>query len=334
MLLYVVSSLLHGQANVTVGLIACLPLSPLLALVLVNLTFIISFKQKELITHHVDFASTNVAGFQIGTSVNYVSDAARRMEGMTLLEDQLFVTRYSLSNVLVLNTMTLQFMRALTVAGMSAGPSSPGLVVDAINNLLYIGDNANSQVHRVNLSVTNNSGVLTWGLPGHPNGVSLTRAGNILVVVVVTSNQNKIIEYTPSGSPTGRSITDSSGLFHAVEVESGIWAVSRRGPVHGIAMISTNGTVIKSFGSTAGSGLSQMDTPAGIAIDANGYFIVADMNNNRLLVVDPTLTRARQLIIPDTALQCPRNVDIDQSRGRLYVGENCGQCRVLGFGVN
>jgi len=77
-----------------------------------------------------------------------------------------------------------------------------------------------------------------------------------------------------------------------------------------------------------------MNGPNGIAIDANGYIIVADRNNNRVLVVDPTLTRARQLIVPGTVPQNPIVVALDQSRGRLYVGENAGQNRVLGFSVN
>jgi len=281
---------------------------------------------------HVDFASTNVAGFQSVTSVNYVS-GAQYVQGMALLEDQLFVTRSGISQVSVLNTMTLQLMRAFTVPGLGTVPSGAGMAVDANNNLLYIGDWSNSQVHRVglNLFVKSNSGVLTWNLPGPPSGVSLTRAGNILVPI---QNQNKIIEYTPSGSVV-RNITASNSLFHAVEVDNGIWAVSLRGPVHGIAMISTNGKVIKSFGSTAGSGLSQMNNPNGIAIDANGYFIVADQYNNRVLVVDPTLTRARQLIVPDTAqLSLPLVVALDQSLGRLYVGEGGGQNRVLVFGVS
>jgi len=51
----------------------------------------------------MDFVSTNVAGFQSGTSVNYVMDG-RGVQGMALLEDQLFVTRLGLNQVLVHNT--------------------------------------------------------------------------------------------------------------------------------------------------------------------------------------------------------------------------------------
>jgi len=178
----------------------------------------------------MDFVSTNLAGFPSVTRVSYVGGTGG-VRGMALLEDQLFVTRYSTYQVSVHNTMTLQQMRAFTVPGLSNNASGAGMVADAINNLLYIADWSNSQVQRVNLSMTSNSSVLTWNLY-HPYGVSLTRAGNILVQI----GQNMIIEYNPSGSPTGRSITDSNCLNHAVEVENGIWAVSRCGPGHGIAM--------------------------------------------------------------------------------------------------
>jgi len=281
--------------------------------------------------HNYGFDSTNVAGFQSDTSVNYV-DGTGGVVGMALYADQLFVTRLDLSQVSVLNTTSLQLMHAFTVPHLSTKPSTAGLVADAIDKLLYIGDYSKDQVHIVNLSMTSNNSVLTWDVPHAPYGVSLTRAGNILVQL----GHDIITEYTPNGTVV-RSITDSTGVNYAVELEDGIWAVSRCGPeVHGIAMISTNGTVIKSFGSTAGSGLSQMDYPKGIAIDANGYIIVADNGNNRVLVVDPTLTRASQLIVPAGIYQLsrPSVVAIDQSRGRLYVGEDGGQNRVLVFGVN
>jgi len=93
----------------------------------------------------LDFVSTNVAGFQSGTNVKYVSGTGG-VVSMALLGDQLFVARYPLTQVSVHNTMTLQLMRAFSVPGLSTGPG--GMVADAINNLLYIGDISNKQMQR------------------------------------------------------------------------------------------------------------------------------------------------------------------------------------------
>ena len=65
-----------------------------------------------------------------------------------------------------------------------------------------------------------------------------------------------------------------------------------------------------------------------------GYIYVTDRGSNRILTVDPSLKEARQLQLQvNTTLMLPLALSIDRSRGRLYVGEDTGQCRVLVFYV-
>jgi len=104
--------------------------------------------------------------------------------------------------------------------------------------------------------------------------------------------------------------------------------------VNGIAMVSTNGTMLKTFGSTAGSGLTQLNDPRAIAIDPNGNILAADYSNNRILVLDPTLTIARQLLLPVITPQQPNFITLDREHGRMYVGEDGGQKRLLAFDIN
>ena len=67
-------------------------------------------------------------------------------------------------------------------------------------------------------------------------------------------------------------------------------------------------------------------------IDSNGYILATDRENNRILVIDPTLTAARELKLPvNLDLRMPKAVDFDQSRDRLYIGEDDGQTRLLVF---
>jgi len=111
---------------------------------------------------------------------------------------------------------------------------------------------------------------------------AVTGSGNVLVVSVSST----ICEYTPSGSLV-RQITDSNNIWHAVEVTSGVWAYSRNGPVHGIAVVSANGTMLRSFdGSETGSGTTPMNDPRGLAIDSKVYVYVTDHGNDRILLVD------------------------------------------------
>jgi len=91
--------------------------------------------------------------------------------------------------------------------------------------------------------------------------------------------------------------------------------------------------VIKCFGLTAGSGLTlAMWTPRGMVIDTRGYMLIADSDNNRILLVNSTLTSARQLQLPVyPTFSCPQTISYDQSIGRLYVGERVNPYRVLVF---
>jgi len=75
-----------------------------------------------------------------------------------------------------------------------------------------------------------------------------------------------------------------------------------------------------------------MNTPVGMVIDTRGYMLVADRDNNRILLVDPTLTSARQLQLPvNPALSGPQSVSYDQSIGRQYIGEGGYPYRVPVF---
>jgi len=142
---------------------------------------------------------------------------------------------------------------------------------------------------------------------------------------------NSIKEYTSNGSLV-RVITNSNNLWHAVEVNKDIWAFTVKGPMNGICTTLTNGTLIKCFGSAAGSAITQMNDPRHLAVDSRGYFLVADRINNRVITVDPSLTEARQLSLPlAPALTVPIALSFEESRGRLYIGEDGGSQRVLVF---
>jgi len=247
-----------------------------------------------------------------------------------LLNQQLFVTRANDAKVYVYNTTSFQLIRNIMFTGLSS--CLYGLATSAINNYLYISDGPSNCVHRVDLSVTSPVSVVTWSVPVQPwqlLGVSMTSAGNILMVLWTTPN--KISEYTSNGSLV-RVITNSNALWHAIEVNKDIWAFTVKGPKHGICTTLTNGTLIKCYGSAAGSAITQMNDPRCLAVASGGYILVGDLGNNRILVVDPSLSEARQLPLPlNTGLNSPLALTFDQSRGRLYVGEDSGQYRLLVF---
>ena len=94
---------------------------------------------------------------------------------------------------------------------------------------------------------------------------------------------------------------------------------------HYVSLVDVKGTVIRSYGGQQDSQLSQMNAPAGLAMDKHGNILVADMSNNRLLVLDRSLTSAHEMSVSvDGGLIGPFSLWYDKSRGRLYIGEGNG----------
>jgi len=79
---------------------------------------------------------------------------------------------------------------------------------------------------------------------------------------------------------------------------------------------------VRSYGGLEGSALTQMKNPRGLAVDGEGHVLVADSDNNRLLVMDQSLSSAREMYVNVAGgLKGPRCLWYDQSRKRLYIGE-------------
>jgi len=72
--------------------------------------------------------------------------------------------------------------------------------------------------------------------------------------------------------------------------------------------------------------------PASLAVTKNDDILVADMWNNRILSINSSLGSIQELALSvDGRIHKPCGLCLDESRGRLYVGECGGQYRVLVF---
>jgi len=89
--------------------------------------------------------------------------------------------------------------------------------------------------------------------------------------------------------------------------------------------------VVRSYGGQKGSELTQMNAPRDLAVDREGRVLVADRYNNRLLVIDESLSSAHEMSVSvDGGLKVPYSLWYDQSRRRLYIGEwNGGRVIVI-----
>jgi len=245
--------------------------------------------------------------------------------GVTSLGNDVFVVRCDCSEQIeVYNAVSFTLQRYLAIPQL--GVLSFSLAVCPINKCLYASDDENSSVHRVELS--GNNAVKKWFVAREPAGLTVNKAQNL---IVVSNGECKLQEFTTHGTllQNIQLPSDIGCPWYAIDLPSGQFVVSCRGSWHGVCLVDTKGAVIRSYGGQKGSQLTEMNDPGGLAVDRHGNILVADLENNRLLVFDRSLTSAHEMSVSvDGGLEGPHSLWYDKSRGRLYIGEWYG-CRVI-----
>jgi hypothetical protein len=212
----------------------------------------------------------------------------------------------------------------ISVPGLSQ--SYGGLASCAVNNCLYVSSYHQSTVYRVELSSTN--GVRNWKV-NMPWGLDVTKVNNVLVCCY---SDFKLQEYTTHGSLMREVNLKSSGISNplfAIALNNNQFVVSSN---HQVNVVGADGRIVSTVGSTsAGSAVGQLYNPRGLVRCANGNILIAEYSNNRITVVNSSLSDARILDLPaDVTLQGAWALFLDESRERLYVGEWGGR-RALTF---
>ena len=250
------------------------------------------------------------------STVTHVIPGSEVVTGVTSLGDDVFVVRNRSQEIEVYDAVTFTLQRRLSVPGLGY---SNGLAACASNRCLYASDSINDLVRRVELSGRN--AVKKWSVGRQPTGLTVNSAKNVLVVI---SSEDKLQEFTTHGALL-QTIQLRSGIEYpwpVVELSNGQFMISHIGMHHRVCLVDINGAVVQSYGGTPGSDLTKMNYPGGLAVDKNENILVADEHNNRLLVLDRSLTSAHEMSVAvNGGLKRPDNLWYDKSRGRLYIGE-------------
>jgi len=219
--------------------------------------------------------------------------------------------------------------RQITVRGL--GDFRSGLAACAKNDCLYLSDWDNSSIHRVQLSVRSSDAMKKWSVSGRSWGLSVNSSQN---VVVACCGANSLQEYTTHGTLVREISLLQAGIGpaqHAVELSGGDYvAVSYKGV---ISVVGVNGQVQCRYAQSPGNSGSRR-----LIVTKNDKILVTDEPNNRILSLNSSLSSVQELALSvsvDGGIQGPVGLCLDESRGRLYVGESDGDNRVLVFdGVN
>jgi len=250
------------------------------------------------------------------------------VSAVTSLGDDVFVARYNVSQQIeVYDAVTLTLQRRLKVPGL--GVYISGLAACPNNNCFYASACDNDCVRRVELSGSN--AVKKWYVASHPAGLSVNSEHNL---IVVCRDANKLQEYTTHGYLV-RKIRLRAGVtqpWHAIQLSTGDYVVSQRTSPGVVSVVGADGQVVRSYGQSQTSDVGQMDSPTSLAVTKNDDILVADEGNDRILLINSSLGSIQELALSvDGGIYEPRGLCLDESRGRLYVSEWGGECRMLVF---
>ena len=211
---------------------------------------------------------------------------------------------------------TLAHRRKIRVEGMVGGQD-----IVAHANVLYVSELSAKLIHRIQLSDETSS---HWSVYSKWLRMSINKKGNI---VVSCDDPNKIIEYTPTGSRV-RAIQVNAidrtirGLKHAIQLDDDRFVICHSTSTHHrVCIIDSNGRMMKSYGGGPGSGIGQMNLPFYLAINRNGFILVADYYNNRIIQLNASLEFIREFIPESAGLKKPSRMHLNEDRRRLYIRE-------------
>ena len=205
-----------------------------------------------------------------------------------------------------------------------------GFDIVAHANVLYISEETAKLIRRIQLSDDTSSGKRGWYVNSERMRMSINKKGNVLVSCY---DRDKIIEYTTIGTSV-REITVNAiektikGLQHAIQLDYDLFLICHSSCHERVCIIDSRGRMVKSYGGGRGLGIGQMNAPTYLAIDRNGFILVVDHNNKRIIQLNASLEFIRVFIPESWGLNGADSVYFHERR--LYI-EECGSPSIAVF---
>jgi len=246
--------------------------------------------------------------------------------GVTSVDDELFVLLdrdydrvavYSINDYRLLRHFSLYGLKRFYLILQLYGVND--LTSCVRHRCLYASDYDNGRVHRYDLA---SSATSKWSVLGSPYRLSVTPSCNLLVTC---SEPSKLVELSADSGQCVREIALHSDIKyprHAVQLTTGQYVVCHSDPysLQRVCIVDDDGRVTRSYGGQQrGSGVGQLNEPCHLAVDEDSQLIcVADLNNNRVVVLSPTLELVSYI---SEGLSCPCRLYLHQETRRLYVAQ-------------
>ena len=258
--------------------------------------------------------------------------------GVTTLNDKIFVIYRKLPFIVVYMTQEpYTRLPNISICGLK-NPSD----IAASSSCIYVSDPYSEAIWRVKAT---DSKVDQWLSGVRAVSVSVTSEEKLVLLVGVdiqgSMEEHNVtwwcdIRVYSEGAVNEMIINLSRGItspFSVVVTSRKTFVISYGCPCHemnGVCEVDRNGQMLKAFGSSPGEGVGQLNMPCDVSLDDEEQIIVADSNNNRVLLLNKELSLLQVLVRwhPQSLSEDARwstRLHYDSHSGRLLVGLLNGQ---------
>jgi DNA-binding beta-propeller fold protein YncE len=230
---------------------------------------------------------------------------------ITALDRELFV-QYFEQLIEVFDMDTFASLRRLSVEGLKSVASMTSCKK---HQFIYIADNGNCIVHRID-RIRNQQ--TKWEVDFVPEGLSVTSEYN----VIVTSRWFSIMTVYTTHGDFVKKITlqhpDILYLCHAIQLSTEEYVVCHRGYSNMVIRVDDCGHIKKSYCRSSEAVNEQPFRPCRLALVKNGFIVVADTVNQRLVMLSTTLRYVKSWNVGGG----PTGLLYDKKTDRLFVAVN------------
>jgi len=202
----------------------------------------------------------------------------------------------------------------------------------AVMKCLYISNKGEQCLHEIDAG-GEQTGPVKWPVEKRPYGLSLIRAN--CHILVSCREDGYLIELDPRARTMVQKIHLPKGCLHplhAFQLDDGTYLVSHgydTDSTRRVCKVTRGGKVVRSYGDEKGGDHDHLDEPCHIAMYRNDVVFVADFNNGRVVMLNPSLRFVRNATRDVKGTDCFQRLCLDDQSKTLYVGDFNGSVTVI-----
>ena len=161
-----------------------------------------------------------------------------------------------------------------------------------------------------------------WTLNSAKTTISLTNSAHILAscmeFITEFDPDGEILRQIPLGNFDGSPWTDAP--LHAIQLSSGEFVVCENSSQrHRLSLLNLCFEGIRTYGEPSKLDSKPLQVPRYLARCQNDFILVADQDNDRVLLMSPTLELIKEFVLPSSGCKRPNRIVLDEISARLVV---------------